>query len=133
LILKKYPRTSKVFLADKFFKNNETASPANRAWHFFGRINNLTLNQQKRRKGIIFLKFALKLNNIIALFKVAPGPDLRTKTPYIDKDDFIKYSVYVNKQRMSKIGYSDTSALYNIQKGYCEFCNRTINGKWRFF
>lgn len=125
-IKKKYPRTSKIFLAEKFFKNNEIASPANRSWHFFGRIDNLTRNQQKRRKGVIFLKFALKLNNIIALFKVAPSPDLRTKTPYIDKDDFIKYSVNVNKQRMSKEGYSDTSVLYNLQKGYCEFCNQPL-------
>lgn len=125
-ILKKYPKTSKVFLADKFFKNNEIASPANRNWHFFGRIYNLTSNQQKRRKGVAFLKFALKLNNIIALFKVAPGPDLRSKTPYIDKDQFIKYSVNVNKLIIPKEGYSDTSVLYNIQKGYCEFCNKPL-------
>ena len=69
-----------------------------------------------------------KLYNHIypALFKLALGPEIRVKTPYIDKEEFINYSLKVSKLRMSKIGFSDTTYLYNLQEGICEYCNKPL-------
>lgn len=125
-IIKKYPRTSKVYLAEKFFKSEDIKSPVNRTWHFHGKLEEISNNLQKRRKGIIFIKFASKLNRIIALFKVALGPVIRTMSPYINKEEFIKHSLIVNKLRMVNKGYTDTTFLYNLQEGLCEYCNKPL-------
>jgi RNA-directed DNA polymerase len=125
-LIKKHPKISKVYLADKYFKNQEVLSPNKRQWHFFGRLEKPSINIQKRRKSIIFLKLASKINNIIAIFKLALSPELRITTPYIHKDKFIEFSVKTNKLRMVKEGYSNTSILYNIQEGYCEYCNKPL-------
>lgn len=91
---KKYPKTSKVFLASKFFI---CQSPVDRKWHFFG---SPTSNNLKRKNDLVFLKFALLTNNLQCASKLALPLKLREDSAYLKESEFLDFALKINKLRI---------------------------------
>jgi RNA-directed DNA polymerase len=123
---KKYPKTSKVFLASKFFICPERKSPVDRKWHFFGKLNSITPNNIKRKNDLVFLKFALLINNIQCAAKLALPPKLRKESGYLKESEFIDFALKTRKLRTSLKTETDQIRLFNNQKGLCEYCGQFL-------
>jgi RNA-directed DNA polymerase len=124
--IRKHPKVGKFHLSDQYFRMGSEyniMSPYNKKLHFYGR----SVNKSKRVKkdNFKFLVFTLFETRILTARKFSITPSLKEISTYLYETKYLEFKAKIARKRTRK-SCNGFYALYNRQKGKCEFCNRPM-------